>query len=316
MQTVGSRHTKVAGGDVARKPGHCARPAGTRPPRSARHSRQTDCRPAPRGVTPTGKRKQLTQCHGFSMPGHPLSVARHLYSLACAAPIRQVANPFDARRFRHSCTLLSQAEATRRKDRQRMCNMRHALRLMIHDNGPLHADSDRAESTRARSYLRERTSFPPVLEEILYLRRELSAPTPPAATAIATADVAVDSPRIDTAPTPTTALAGAAVPPVPSATITATAIAPMAMAHATFPVAFILTTFLARSPSISIVSSSFLSAAPRSFSLLTAMVTLFLMMLWLGRVSWSVEDVSDRVSPYLHDRTMTLLVQASDRAIL
>jgi hypothetical protein len=43
-----------------------AKPAGTRPPRTARHSRPTDCQPAPR-VMPAGKRL-LQRTTGFRIP--------------------------------------------------------------------------------------------------------------------------------------------------------------------------------------------------------------------------------------------------------
>lgn len=39
--------------------------AGTRPPRTARHSRPTDCQPTPREAVPTGKRKQHPHNRGF-----------------------------------------------------------------------------------------------------------------------------------------------------------------------------------------------------------------------------------------------------------
>jgi len=55
---------------VARKPVAVVRPAGTRPPRTARHSRQTDCQPAPRVVVPADKRKQQQQS-GFRRPATP-----------------------------------------------------------------------------------------------------------------------------------------------------------------------------------------------------------------------------------------------------
>jgi len=38
------------------------------PPRTARHSRQTDCQPAPRVVVPADKRKQLPNSSGFRRP--------------------------------------------------------------------------------------------------------------------------------------------------------------------------------------------------------------------------------------------------------
>ena len=52
-----------------------AEPAGTRPPRTARHSRPTDCQPAPHRVMPAGKRL-LQRTTGVSNPGHLFSVAR------------------------------------------------------------------------------------------------------------------------------------------------------------------------------------------------------------------------------------------------
>lgn len=40
-------------------------PVGTRPPRTARHSRPTDCQPAPQGVVPAGKRKLQSRYRDF-----------------------------------------------------------------------------------------------------------------------------------------------------------------------------------------------------------------------------------------------------------
>ena len=50
------------------KTGLLGQPAGARPPRTARHSRQTDCQPAPRVVVPADKRKQLPNSSGFRRP--------------------------------------------------------------------------------------------------------------------------------------------------------------------------------------------------------------------------------------------------------
>jgi len=44
------------------------KPAGTRPPRPARRSRQTECQPAPRKVMPAGKCKQHPNSSGFRGP--------------------------------------------------------------------------------------------------------------------------------------------------------------------------------------------------------------------------------------------------------
>lgn len=40
-------------------------PVGTRPPRTARRSRPTDCQPAPQGVVPAGKRKLQSRYRDF-----------------------------------------------------------------------------------------------------------------------------------------------------------------------------------------------------------------------------------------------------------
>lgn len=40
-------------------------PVGTRPPRTARQSRPTDCQPAPQSVVPTGKRKLQSRYRDF-----------------------------------------------------------------------------------------------------------------------------------------------------------------------------------------------------------------------------------------------------------
>jgi hypothetical protein len=85
----------------------------------------------------------------------------------------------------------------------------------------------------------------------LYFLSLFKTPTPPPATAIATAVTAAGAPSIDTttgvAIRAATPAAGAATPPVAiAAIVSATVIANAAMhtAQATFPVAFILMTFL------------------------------------------------------------------------
>ncbi|KQB61048.1 hypothetical protein AE621_01940 [Acidovorax sp. SD340] len=115
-----------------------------------------------------------------------------------------------------------------------------------------------------------------VREISLYLRSVVKAPTPPAAIAMAIADVVAGIPSIPTAAAAVKPAAGAAtgpaVPPVPSVAYVANAaipIAPKAIAHATWPVARILIVFFARSPSISISSAPDFRASPSSFSVLT-----------------------------------------------
>lgn len=66
---------------------------------------------------------------------------------------------------------------------------------------------------------------------ILYLLSEFKAFMPPAATAIATDEVAVDSPSTETAPAPIIPLTGAPVPPLPKSMATAMPIAPIAIAQ-------------------------------------------------------------------------------------
>ncbi len=57
------------------KTGSLIGPAGTRPPRTARHSRPTDCQPTPLRVMPAGKRFSQLHNRGFRGPDHPFSVA-------------------------------------------------------------------------------------------------------------------------------------------------------------------------------------------------------------------------------------------------
>ncbi len=52
------------------KTGCCCKAGGYKTPRTARHSRQTDCQPAPRVVVPADKRKQQQQS-GFRRPATP-----------------------------------------------------------------------------------------------------------------------------------------------------------------------------------------------------------------------------------------------------
>jgi len=79
----------------------------------------------------------------------------------------------------------------------------------------------------------------------------MAAATPPAAIAIAAADVAAETPRTETAPKPTTPAAGAVVLPEPTVMTIAMPIAPITAAQAIFPIALNLRTFFDRLPSIS-----------------------------------------------------------------
>ena len=126
-RAIGSRHPKVAGGTWF-EPGW-PQPAGRTAPRTARHSRQTDCQPGGDAGW-----QALSTNSGFEARP-PFSVARHLSPWRCAMPIRRVANITRLETLLTLSYAVKPASAGWRSDPPAACNLRQVSRLSRRTDG-------------------------------------------------------------------------------------------------------------------------------------------------------------------------------------